>query len=335
MTSPTLVARPIPESSGQPIPQSVRRSGSAVSKFGIPLVLAIVTLCSTTAVGMRYMFNFLDKTGPYNGDADILPYAWVLSHIDLWRTGLPFSLTLLGILLAHEFGHFLACRYYKVKATLPWLLPAPSLSGTFGAVIRLRTGIPNRAALLVIGAAGPIAGFVVAIVTVAVGISLSSYGDETIMHVQPTILITAMHALIHPHSNLAYIIPHPVLSASWIGILITALNLIPAGQLDGGHLVYSVSPKVHTICTRLVVAILLFLGVFSWFGWLIWGVILLMPAMRHPRIPDSTKLTRAQFALIPVCAAIFVLSFMYKPFNGFSLIDGIRLMRLFHAHYGG
>ncbi len=146
-----------------------------------------------------------------------------------------------------------------------------------------------------------------------------------------TFLILAVHALLHPHSPLAFIIPHPILTASWIGILITALNLIPAGQLDGGHLIYSISPRAHALCTKIVVATLFLLGIFSWAGWLLWGVVLLLPAMRHPRIPPSAPLTRAHLALIPICAAIFALCFTWKPFNGYSLIDGLHIL---HAHYG-
>jgi Zn-dependent protease len=330
MTSPTLPERPSTEPGQPPIQKPASGPESKLRSIGIPVLLALITLCSTTAVGMRYMHNFLAGLAPYNGDADILPYDWVLLHIDNWRSGLPFSLTLIGILLAHEFGHYFACRFYGVSATLPWMLPAPSLSGTFGAVIRLRSAIRSRAALIIIGASGPICGFLVAIATIVVGISLSTYGDHAIMHVQPTILIVALHALVHPDSQLALIIPHPILTASWIGILITALNLIPAGQLDGGHIVYSISPEAHRICTRIVIGILFVCGIFFWAGWIVWGIVLLLPAMRHPRIPGSVPLTPAKFLLLPICAAIFALSLTYQPFHGYSLLDGVKLF----SHHG-
>ena len=332
MTSPTLAERPIPGSSTQPLPKAPRRPETPLRRFGIPLALLLVTLCSTTAVGMRYMYNFRIHAAPYSGEADILPYDWVLAHLRDWPSGLPFSLTLIGILLAHEFGHYFACRLYQVRATLPWLLPAPSLSGTFGAVIRLRSGIRTRAALLVIGAAGPIFGFLVAIATISIGIAHSTYAPAGVMHVQPTLLIFALQSLLHPQTPLALIVPHPILTASWIGILITALNLIPAGQLDGGHIVYAISPNAHRICSRVVVAALFLLGVFCWGGWLLWGIVLLLPAMHHPRIPDSLPLTRAQFALVPICAVIFILCLTYQPFHGYSIVDGLN--KLFaHYHY--
>ena len=333
MTSPSLLDRPPGgHTDGPPVP-ALRPQESAWRRFGIPLLLAVVTMSSTTAVGMRYMHNFRLGAPPYSGDADILPYAWVIANLRDWATGLPFSLTLLGILLAHEFGHYFACRYFNVRATLPWLLPAPSLSGTFGAVIRLRSSIRTRAALIVIGAAGPIAGFLVAIVTVAVGISLSHYGSYSVMYVQPTMIVVALHALLAPQTNLALIVPHPILTASWIGILITALNLIPAGQLDGGHIVYSISPIAHRTCSRLVIAALFVIGVFCWAGWILWAIVLMMPAMRHPRIPDPAPLTRAQSLLIPACAIIFLCCATYAPFRGYSLIDGIHKLPQRYWHH--
>ena len=339
MTSPSLLdGRPggPKDAPADPPPgqaPAVRPPEPAWRRFGIPLLLAVVTLCSTTAVGMRYMHNFRLGAAPYSTDADILPYGWVLANLRDWTTGLPFSLTLIGILLAHEFGHYFACRYFKVRATLPWLLPAPSLSGTFGAVIRLRSAIRTRAALIVIGASGPIAGFVVAIFTVMGGISLSHYGPAPIMKVEPTALIAAIHALMHPHADLSHIIPHPVLTASWIGVLITALNLIPAGQLDGGHIVYSVSPEAHRLCSRVVVAALLILGIFFWAGWIVWAIVLLTPAMRHPRIPDPTPLTRAQLVLVPLCAILFLFCLSYAPFHGYSVIDGVTRLPHRYGHH--
>jgi len=270
---------------------------------------------------MRYMHNFLLGAAPFNGDADILPYDWVWAHRVDFASGLPFSLTLIGILLAHEFGHYAACRYYGVRSTLPWLLPAPSLSGTFGAVIRLQSSIRTRAALLMIGASGPIVGFAVAIGTILLGLSRSTYATKPILKVQPTAIIYFLQNLAQPHANLLLLVPHPILSASWIGILITALNLIPAGQLDGGHIMYAMSPRAHRMCTRMVIGLLFVFGIFFWAGWILWAAVLLLPSMRHPRIPDPAPLTRAQLLLVPACAVIFLFSFTYRPFYGFSLYD--------------
>jgi len=314
MTSPSLIAEPVPA-----VPVRERPG----PRLAVPLVLFFVTLLSTTSVGMRYMYNFSVGRPPLGSDADVLPFDWVFHHLSQIASGLPFSLTLISILLAHEFGHYFACRAFGVRATLPYLLPAPSLSGSFGAVIRLKSRVPSRAALIVIGAMGPIAGFLVALVTVTLGLALSHYAPTPLIHrVQAPLIIHGLHALIgDPTRSILLLIPHPILVASWMGILITALNLIPAGQLDGGHILYAISPTAHKICHRLVVVALFALGIEYWFGWILWAIILMMPAMRHPLVPDLGDIKPWHYALIPICLLILILAGTYQPFEGFSLLD--------------
>jgi len=278
---------------------------------------------------MRYMLNFRLGNPPLASDADILPYAWMLHHLRDLATGLPFSLTLIGILLAHEFGHYFACRYYSVRSTLPYLLPAPSLSGTFGAVIRLRSVIRSREALIVIGAAGPIVGFIVALAAVTLGLRWSAYvAVPLVQNVQPPLTIVVIHALLQKFTgnpgSLDLIVPHPVLVASWMGLLITALNLIPAGQLDGGHIVYAVSPALHRWSTRIVIAALFLLGIFSWVGWILWGVILTLPGMRHPRVPNVFGLSKWQTALVPICLVLLLCCGTFQPVKGYSLLEMVH-----------
>lgn len=321
MTSPTL--------SEQTTPAPTIRGPLPHPRFRIPLSLFFVTLLSTTAVGMRYMYNFHLGRTPLSSDADILPYGWVVHNLATLSSGLPFSLTLIAILLAHEFGHYFACRNFHVRSSLPYLLPAPSLSGTFGAVIRLKSRVRSRAALIVIGASGPIAGFLVALVTITIGLSRSNYGPTPVMQrVQAPLLISGIHALLRHFTSavpadqpLLNIVPHPILVASWIGLLITALNLIPAGQLDGGHILYAISPRAHKICSRLVTVALLLMGLFFWCGWILWGIILMLPGMRHPQVPDVREIKTWHYALIPICAAILLFSGSYEPFHGYSLIN--------------
>ena len=317
MTSPSLPSQPVP-------PASRKRQGG-LQQFGIPLLLFGVTMFTTTAVGMRYMHNFRLGMPPLASDADILPLLWVVQHLQLLATGLPFSLTLVGILLTHEFGHYFACRHYGVRSSLPYMLPAPSLSGTFGAVIRLQSSIRSRAALLVIGASGPIAGFVVALVTVILGLSWSTYSAIPLVHnVQSPLAILVLHRLLHTlggaNPDIALIVPHPVLTASWMGLLITALNLIPAGQLDGGHILYSISPKMHRWSTRIVIGILLGLGFFFWTGWVVWGIVLLTPGMRHPHVADVIPMNKWHIALVPACLLILIACGTFEPFQGYGLI---------------
>ncbi len=316
MTSPTLID-PV-------LPRTAATRTSSLARLAIPVGLLLITLFTTTAVGMRYMYDFHLGVAPLSSDADVLPYRWAFANLRSLASGLPFSLTLIGILLTHEFGHYFACRYFGVSATLPYMLPAPSLSGTFGAVIRLRSRITSRTALVVIGASGPVAGFLVTIWTLTLGLSLSTYTDQAqLPRVGVPLLLSLLHALhfaSHPGINFLAT-PHPILIASWMGLLITALNLIPAGQLDGGHIAYAISPDFHRWSSRLVVAVLFALGIFQWAGWLLWGVVLTTPAMRHPRVSDRSPLHGVAKLLIPASLAILLLCGTIQPFAGYSLLD--------------
>ncbi len=319
MTSPTLIHPVLPRVS------AIRRVHFA--QLAVPLALLLITLLTTTAVGMRYMYDFHQGVAPLSSDADILPYRWAFANLRNLASGLPFSLSLIGILLTHEFGHYFACRYFGVSATLPYMLPAPSLSGTFGAVIRLRSRIVSRTALVVIGASGPVAGFLVTIWTLTLGLSLSTYTDQAQLPRVGVPLLLSLLRVLHfsGKPGLNYLAtPHPILIASWIGLLITALNLIPAGQLDGGHIAYAISPAFHRWSSRLMIAALFALGVCQWAGWLLWGAVLMTPTMRHPRVSDRSPLSPVAKLLIPASLAIFLLCGTLQPFAGYSVLDILR-----------
>jgi len=314
-------------------------------RLWIQALLLLVTLFSTTMVGMRYMANFQQGIFPLASDADIFPYRWDMANLSHFTLGLPFSLTLLGILLTHEFGHYFACRGFGIRATLPYLLPAPSLSGTAGAVIRLKSRVKSRAALLAIGALGPIAGFVVAVVMACVGLALSktvaveptklvTFNSPLLLKLLSTLPIAAFHGRLS-----APLIWHPIFIASWIGILITSLNLIPAGQLDGGHILYSISPRLHGIVTYAVMALLVFLGVEYWLGWLLWTALLCLPGMRHPTVKDTEHLSPTLLLLAPIALLILILTATPEPFSHSSLIDVLHKSGLLewirhHLHLG-
>lgn len=303
---------------------------SFLREYCLPVLLLAASAITTTANGARFMQNFLEGMPPVVSDSDLWPWGWLSNHPGLFASGFAFSLTLLGILLAHELGHYFACRAHGIDSTLPWVLPAPTLSGTMGAVIRIRSRIPGRDALMDVGIYGPLAGYAASVLAVAAGFLLSSANpakvSATIVRFggQP-LTIRALHALLlHWNPQLPsfeQIAPHPVLIAGWIGLFITALNLIPGGQLDGGHILFAISPRLHRICTRLLPLVLILAGLRYWAGWALWGLILLIPAMRHPRIPAETHLSRTRTALGAIGLALFLLTFTPTPFYDSSLLQ--------------
>ena len=320
------VARPVPYWRSSP------------RRLAIQAGMALLTFFSTTVIGMRYMYNFRLGLPPLVTDADIFPYKWIFQNLSHFADGLPFSCTLLGILLCHEFGHFIYCQRNHVKATLPYLLPAPTLSGAAGAVIRLRSRIKSRSALLQIGASGPIFGLIFALPCIVIGLCLSTpmvlTTPSEMDHFRvnsPLLIILLRHVVLLFKPDvppLLQMIPHPVLVASWVGVFITSLNLLPASQLDGGHVVYSISPKLHKVCTTLVILLAIIAGTGFWIGWLLWAVLLMMPGMRHPTIQASSKdVDPAHVSMVVLCGVLFLLTIMIQPFNSTSLID---LIHRFH-----
>jgi membrane-associated protease RseP (regulator of RpoE activity) len=298
-------------------------------KYGLPAILLIASVVTTTANGARFMQNFLEGMPPVVRDSDLWPWPWLIDHPELWILGWTFSFALLGILLLHEFGHYFACRAHKIKATLPWVLPAPTLSGTAGAVIQIRSRIPTRNALLDVGLYGPLVGYFASAAAIAVGFLLSTsepanapaaivrFGGEPLT-------IGLMHSLVSYFNpavpGFDQIAPHPVLVAGWIGLFITSLNLIPGGQLDGGHILYAISPKLHKLFTNYLPLLLFIAGAVFWVGWILWGIFLMIPAMRHPRVPVQEELSPWREVLGIVGIVIFFLSFTPVPFYNNSLM---------------
>lgn len=239
------------------------------------------------------------------------------------RVGLPFSLTLLAILGCHESGHYLQCRRHGVSATLPWFLPAPPMIfplGTFGAFIRIRSRFPDRRALFDIGAAGPWAGFVVALGALVVGLRLSRVAP---MPLAPGVielgdsLLTAGLTRLLLDADPTSVVLHPVAFAGWIGMLITCLNLLPAGQLDGGHVLYAaVRRRLRLVPVALVVA-LAWLGSRGWPGWIVWaGIIVFMLRLGHPpTIDDDQPLGPGRTLGAVATLLLFVVTFVPEPFR--------------------
>lgn len=314
------------------------RAAAPRPRYGVHLLLLLLTLATSTMVGARLNYNFIHDLPIFGSgvgpSADAFPLRWVMRNPRELAHGLPFSFALLAFFLAHEMGHYLYCRKHRVDATLPFFLPFPTLIGMVGAVIKIRAPFRSRKVLFDIGVAGPLAGMCVALPLVMAGLVLSkpmlpsAFDPDTIFGTPLAVsllrwLLPASHL---PHL-LAYIQPHPILLAGWVGIFATALNLIPGGQLDGGHILYAVRPAIHRVISPLIAVSLILLGAFAWSGWLLWGAILFLPFFRHPHVPEQPALSPAQTWVAVLALLLFVLTFNPAPFQHQSGIDILHSLR--------
>ncbi|MFN8009723.1 MAG: site-2 protease family protein, partial [Terriglobia bacterium] len=253
-------------------------------KYKLSLILFVLTILSTLSVGAQYTYYYVNNAPPEE----------MLSTLELLRrqplillSGLPFTLTLLGFLMAHEMGHYLACRYYGIHSTLPYFIPFPNLIGTMGAFIRIRSPFENRKALFDVGIAGPIAGFVVAfpallmslpfskVTPMRPGLSYFLFGESLMFKFVAKLF--GLH--FQPGMDINY---HPVAFAALVGFFATALNLLPVGQLDGGHIIYALFGRWHRYVSRAFVFGVIPLLMFFWTAWVVWAVIPLALGINHP-----------------------------------------------------
>jgi membrane-associated protease RseP (regulator of RpoE activity) len=206
--------------------------------------------------------------------------------------GLPFAATLMSILLFHEMGHYLLARVHGVRASLPYFIPGPPfLVGTFGAFIRMKSPPPNRRALFDVGAAGPWAGVLLAIPAVILGLSLSEVRPlnplEGGIILGGSFLFSALTRLVLGVSaDDVSVVLHPIALAGWFGLFVTFLNLLPVGQLDGGHVIYSLFGRWHRWVSRVALVAILLLGFQGWQGWFVWVVLLSLLGVDHPPTLD-------------------------------------------------
>jgi membrane-associated protease RseP (regulator of RpoE activity) len=308
----------------------------------VNIILFIVTFVSVLIAGMLNSY-----TGPLTTDLAII---WFHLKANLGES-IAFAISLLGILTAHEFGHYFAAQYHNAKVTLPFFIPFPiSPIGTMGAFIRMLEPPKNKKVLLDIGLAGPLAGLIVAIPVLVIGLSLSPVEKlpgtlpEGFFFEGNSILYLLMKYVIHgawlpqpasfsglppfihwiryfftglplPAGGMDVII-HPVAWAGWVGLLITSLNLLPAGQLDGGHLIYSLFGDNLKWLRPLVLIMLILLG-FMWSGWWLWAfLILFFGNLRAQPLDEITELDSKRKAIAILGLIIMILIFMPVPILG-------------------
>ena len=255
----------------------------------------------------------------------IMEGAQILDNpLDLIK-GVPFSFTLMFILGTHEFGHYYYAQKHKVEASLPFFIPAPPflfLIGTFGAFIKIKSPIYRKDALLQIGAAGPIAGFIIAVPALILGLFLSDIVEKSDIQgaliLGDSILMKILTWVTHPDLMESQdIMLHPIAFAGWIGLLVTMLNLLPIGQLDGGHVAYAMLGEKQKFIGQAAFILLVPLSFLS-INWLVWGLLLLllMRTVKHPPIQDiHIPLSESDKRIGYICLLIFILCFIPAPFK--------------------
>jgi membrane-associated protease RseP (regulator of RpoE activity) len=290
-------------------------------KGGLHTLLFLLTILTTLSAGA-----FQSGANPFRNPAQLIE-------------GIPFSLTLLLILLMHEMGHYVTARWHGVPATLPYFIPGiPLFIGTFGAVIRMKGPILGKRALFDIGVSGPIVGFVFAVIAIFVGLRHSDVvaldGIVGVQLGEPLLFDLVRQIVIGDIPDTYDIVLHPIAFAGWVGLLITALNLIPVGQLDGGHVAYAMfGERQPKIAALLILPILFYLGALSvltiaypwmealpgapgWQGWIIWSLLPLLIGIRHPPVLDGyVPLDRTRQSIGWIAVIIFVVSFVPAPFT--------------------
>ena len=278
--------------------------------YAVPLGLFLITVFTTLWAG-AYQTNINPFTGAWSFLTDNPAVLW---------DGVPFAATLLGILVTHEFGHWIFSRFHGVPTSLPLFIPGPPhFIGTFGAIIRMRSPILNRKALFDIGVAGPIAGFVVAVVALIFGMQMSrvmmiesTYGMQL---GEPLLLQFIAWLVLGPLPSGYDVVLHPVAFAAWFGLFVTSLNLIPIGQLDGGHVAYALWGRRQRTMALAMVPILIVLGFAGWPGWILWAGMASLLGLGHPPVMDpEAVLGRTRVWIGWFALAIFVLTFCPVPF---------------------
>jgi len=292
----------------------------------INLILLILTIFTTTTMGLfEWSYNFFALKGSIS-NAEIFSsqsltinefIRFIFENNFILIEALKYSLALLIFLLAHELGHYLTCRYYGIEATLPYLIPFPAAFGTMGAVIKIKQRIANKKVLFDMAIAGPLAGFIVIVPILYYGLKnsffISKIPGEAIYFGEPLIWKIIYKTTYGSNLLNLELVAHPVAFASWFGLIATALNLFPMGQLDGGHIIYALFGKKAIVIYKIFFGCLIALC-FIWPYWLVWVIIGWFIGLKHPPLIDEDEplgIGRKILALLAAC--IFILSFVIIP----------------------
>jgi membrane-associated protease RseP (regulator of RpoE activity) len=283
-------------------------------------VLFLLTLCTCLVAGTQFAVAYAQNEAASVKEF-IRAFKLFYQHPAGLAAGLPFALTLLTILLAHELGHFFACRHHHIRSSYPFFLPFPSLIGTFGAFILIRSPIRTTRALFDVGASGPLVGFVLAVPALVYGVLHAKIvpGLTDLQNVDlvfgTQLLLRLIDAVFHPGVAPGSLLLHPVGRAAWVGLFATSLNLLPAAQLDGGHILRSINTRLHRYSSFLIPVALMALGILHfWVLWYFWGTLLLgMRFLRVAPIYDPAPLDPPRRWGAFIALLVFLLCFMPAP----------------------
>jgi membrane-associated protease RseP (regulator of RpoE activity) len=296
----------------------------SVKSLILAIALFLLTLCTCLVAGTQFAIAYANDQAA-SLDEFLRAFTLFYNNPAGLLAGLPFAVALLTILLAHELGHFFACRRHHIHSSYPFFIPFPTLIGTFGAFILMRSPIRTTRALFDVGASGPFVGFFFAVPALVYGV-LHSHVVPAIAHPDPNqntvifgvpLLLRLLDALFHPGVNPHCLLLPPIGRAAWVGLFATTLNLLPAGQLDGGHILRSVNARLHRFSTLLLPLALLPLGYFFWFGWYVWAILLFaFRFLRTSAFYDPIPLDPPRRFAAFLTLVVFVLSFMPAPIMG-------------------
>jgi len=280
----------------------------------VNLILFVVTFLFTLIIGTQFHITYQNIALPPGSGF----FTLILKNPAILLWGLPYSLSLMLILLIHELGHFFVCRAHHIEATLPFFIPAPTLIGTFGAFIKIKSPFSSKKSLFDVGMAGPVAGFLAAIPVICIGIAQSRIIERNSIATaatlgEPLVFTLITRILKGPIAAHCDLLIHPIAFAGWFGLLATSFNLFPIGQLDGGHITYALFGKKSYYAGIASVVALMALGILFWQGWLFWALIATLIGLRHPPIFEEERLDPKRKAAAFAVLMIFIVSFTPAP----------------------